>query len=146
MHVNSIYKSSRGKQRVKGDERAYQWMQKGGKGKGCCGQRYLDIQRLSRQSRRGRGHRRAREEGALTLHVDTPFILIKSICLQSPLLAQSLGFINVLVSTIVSCTRITFRVFVYTSDDQRRLTLLSCRLSSSYFASHFLGHQGLIGK
>lgn len=47
-----------------------------------------------------------------TLHVDAPFLFIESKCLKSPMLAESLCFIYVLIASIISCAGVSFRVFV----------------------------------
>ena len=46
------------------------------------------------------------------LHVDTPLLGVEMECLQRSLLTCELNSVNVLVSTIVSCSWISFRVLV----------------------------------
>lgn len=47
-----------------------------------------------------------------TLHVDTPFLGVKVKRLQGSCLTCELHGVDVLVSSVVSCSRISFRVFV----------------------------------
>jgi len=52
------------------------------------------------------------ETQLLTLHIDAPFLWIETKRFQCTLLAESLRFIDVLIASIVSCTRVAFRVLV----------------------------------
>lgn len=51
-------------------------------------------------------------ESRLTLHVDPPFLFLETERLESPLLTQSLRLVNELVTTIIPCSRVTFRIFI----------------------------------
>jgi hypothetical protein len=53
----------------------------------------------------GRGTRK-------TLNIDTPLLTLKMESLEGSLLAGQLDGINVLVATVVSCTRVTLGVLV----------------------------------
>jgi hypothetical protein len=48
-----------------------------------------------------------------TLHIDTPFLRTETKGLQCSLLTESFSLINVFVATIVSSSRVAFRILVY---------------------------------
>jgi hypothetical protein len=52
------------------------------------------------------------DSDALTLHIDTPFLLAQTKGLERSLLTKTLCLVNVFVATVVSCAWVSFRVFV----------------------------------
>jgi hypothetical protein len=49
----------------------------------------------------------------LTLYVDTPFLRVQTKGLEGTLLTESLGLVDELVSAVVTCSGISFRVLVW---------------------------------
>lgn len=80
--------------------------------------------------RRIAGHR------GLTLYVDAPFCILQPKSLESSLLAQAFRLIDKLVTTVISCSRVSFRVFVC-----KLSILLSVRGQQTYFALRFRERQ-----
>jgi hypothetical protein len=58
----------------------------------------------------------------LTLYVDTPFLRVQTKGLKSTLLTESLRLVDELVSAVVTCSRISFRVFVLGETKREILT------------------------
>jgi hypothetical protein len=47
------------------------------------------------------------------LHIDTPLFRIKSKGLQSTVLAESLSLVDILIASIIPCSRVALRIFIW---------------------------------